>query len=402
MPRRDDASPAGPSRGYGSARLELWYHGLRDRLRGEHARANARWAHVRAPEGTGRVIWFKAGASERSVRLAAELLGALRERRLDVRLVLTFEQDYPEPLERRLAGMKKIGLGFGPCDAPRAVSRMFERLDPLLGIVCVDTPPGPNLLREAERAGVHVVTYNAGPQDGSVEACYPVDPIMAERFRRAGHCDYVAPAADPLSQLVEAQVEPTFRSLLGGGAAPALAWMQFADAQAAASAVHAWREQPWAGESILCVSVDAPGDSVERALGATGAPVQKLSDWSREPVSPGTLVWADEPRWYPALSVSADLIHLASAPRRVLWQALAGGVPVSFAEGALPPVLAAGEGEAWAIDPSIEACLGRWEAYRSRPPEARRLGDACRRRLWAERRRSGEVVEELIKRMYDW
>jgi len=402
MPHGSDAERARVSGGYGSARLKLWYHGLRDRLRGEHARANARWGHVRAPQGTGRVIWFKAGASERSVRLAAELLGALRERRLDVRLVLTFEDDYPQVLEQRLAGMKKIGLGFGPCEAPRAVRRMLSRLTPLLGIVCVDAPPGPNLLGEAERAGAHVVAYNAEPARGPVEACYPVDAAMAERLREAGHCDYVARAADPLSQLVEAQVEPSFRALLGGAGEPALGWMHLPDPASARAAVRAWRARPWAGQSLLCVSAEACGEAVEAALRNAGEEPVRLSRWSREPAAPGSLIWADEPRWYPALSVSADLIHLAAAPRPVLWQALAGGVAVSFAEGALPASLARDEDMDWAVDADLEAALERWQAYRTRPPEARRLGDACRRRLWAERRRSAEVVEELTQRMYDW
>ncbi|MEJ2509157.1 MAG: glycosyltransferase N-terminal domain-containing protein [Gammaproteobacteria bacterium] len=403
MPSRRAPEATGASGGYGSAPLKLWYHGLRDRLRGEHARANARWGHVRAPEGTGRVIWFKAGASERSVRLAAELLGAVRHKRLDVRLVLTFEEDFPEPLEARLKGMKKIGVGFGPCDAPRAVQRMLSRLSPLLGVVCVDTAPGSNLVRAAERAGVHVVAYNTVPSNGPVEACYPVNADMAETLRASGQCDYVGPAADPLAQLVEAQVEPSFRAMIGGAAEPTLAWMHFSDAASAVDAVRAWRAHSLSADSLLCVSVDGGTEGIESALSGSGGSVLRLSLWSRQPAEPGTLIWADEPRWYPALSVSSDLIHLAAAPRAVLWQALAGGVPVSFAPGKEPTALEEGEaGEAWAVDADMDACLARWEAYRTRPPEARRSGDACRRRLWVERRRSAEVVEELLKRMYDW
>lgn len=391
---------------YGSATLRLWYHGLRDRLAGRHARANARWGHLRAPADTGRVLWIHTGAAETSVRIGAELLGAIRQRRHDLRLVLTFEEDYPQALEKRLRGLKKIGYGYGPCDAPRAIRRSFERLDPF-ALLCVDAV-APNLLREAQRRGVHSIAFNAplspdmAGREDALEACYPRDARQAADWTASGRCPAISPPADPLSLLVEAQVEPTFRAVVSGTQAPGLAWMNLASMDEFRPCAQAWRGSPLADASVLFVSVDTGTRAA--ASPPAGLNAIRLSTWDRTPLAPGTLVWVDEPRWYPALAVSSDFIHLASAPREVLWQALAGGVPVSFrALAAIPALAHDGEGDAaFPCDPDLTEALARWAAYRADSMGARRQGDVGRRRFWEERRRSGRVLEQLLQRVYDW
>lgn len=403
-----------PSSGYGSGLFELWRHGLRDRLAGRHARANARWGHLLPPEGEGRLLWVHAGATEWSVRLGAELLGAIRERRYDLRLVLTFEQDYPQALAQRLQGLRKAGYGYGPCDAARAVRRSFDRLDPF-ALVCVDEVP-PGLLREANRRGIHVLAFNTPPpvQAGEVEASYPRDAVQAAAWQTNGGCTELAAPADPIAQLVEAQVEPTFRSLVCGGRELGLAWVHLPDAGELAELYAAWRESHLAGDTVLFVSLDADNGIAPSQLSKLAAsrelPWSRISAWSREAMAPGSLVWVDEPRWYPALAVSCEFIHLASAPRAVLWQALAGGVPVSFRaidaipalSGTVPVGSGASDENGLLEDADHRAMLARWAACHAEPTGFRRNGDATRRRFWEERRRGAQVLEELLQRVYRW
>lgn len=380
---------------YGSNRVGLWYHGLRDRLRGDHARANARWGYLRPPQGRGKLVWVKAGATRSSVRVAVELLRAIRERRLDVRLVLTFERDYPDLLEERVEGLRKTGLGYGPSDAPRAVRRTFERMQPF-ALICVDHGAGPNTLREAQRRGVHTVAYLTEPGSETVEAAYPLDRDQARRWERTERAGHVAPAADPLAQLVESQVEPTFRALVRGEAEPALAWAHVDDERMLGALREAWRASASGKESILFASSDRPAVLTSVPQDAT---VRRLSEWDRQPIAAGTLVIVDEPRWSPALAVSSDAIYIAGSDRFMRWQALAGGMPVCFSKADYRPSEAP---EALPADVSPAEFLALWSAYLADPMRARRLGDAGRRRFWEERRRSADVVEDLLQRVYDW
>lgn len=379
---------------YGSNHALLWYHGLRDRLRGEHARANARWGYLRPPAVRGKLVWIKAGGTRGSVRTAVELLRAIRERRLDIRLVLTFERDYPDLLEERVRGLAKVGLGYGPSDAPAAVRRALQRLDPF-AIIWVDHAPGPRLLAAARQRGLHTVAYGTPPvQQGQVEAAYPLDPADAQAWQDSRAADYVAPTADPLAQLVEAQVEPTFGSLVRGGADCSLAWMHLGSAGELPAVRRAWAA--WAGrpDAILFVSAAAGLEGVGEEPGEL-----RISAWRRLPVAPGSLVLVDEARWAPALAVSADAIHLTTPDRLAMWQALAGGVPVSVGTSeALPAPPPAGA----VVEPDPGRFFTLWSGYREDPMGARRRGDEARRRFWEERRRSAEVVGEFLQRVYDW
>ena len=206
-----------PSPAYGSRRLAVWRQNLRDRRAGLGARANARMGYLRPPMGEGgKVIWIKGGGSRDSVRLAVELMGAIRQKRLDVRLALTFEADYADILEPRVAGLRKIGLGYGPCDIPRVVRRTLDRLQPL-AIVLVDTELHPNLLREAGRRGIHLAAYSTPPGEVPLEAAYPLDEAQAEAWRASGLAVHLASPADPLSLFVETQVDTTLKSLVARG-----------------------------------------------------------------------------------------------------------------------------------------------------------------------------------------
>ncbi|MDA8419730.1 MAG: hypothetical protein M0039_00540, partial [Pseudomonadota bacterium] len=141
---------------YGSRLLWLWWQGLRDRLRGNHRRASARWGHLRPPPGSGRLVWAEAGGTEDSVRLAAGLLQALSATQRDLRLVLSFEQEYPQLAGRMLDGLRDTAYGYGPADPARAVRRTLRALAPS-GVLMVARHPAPNLCAGLETTGVQCV-----------------------------------------------------------------------------------------------------------------------------------------------------------------------------------------------------------------------------------------------------
>ncbi|MEJ2645849.1 MAG: hypothetical protein P8180_13175 [Gammaproteobacteria bacterium] len=386
-----------PSEGYGRRLLPLLAEGLRDRLRGDHGRANARWGHMRAPGGTGKLVWLKTGAGEQSVHLGAELLAAIRHKRLDVRLVLTFEQDFPSLINEHLARLDKVGVGYGPCDAPRAVRRTLARLDPF-AVIWVDGAPDRNLAKAANDDGRHTVAFAASPglPPRRVEAAYPATPAQARAWQHTGGADYIAPVAEFRTLLVEAQVEPTLRGLVGAGRDLCIWWLHGLHARALRAAAAQWRQCPLADNGVLFLSGE--GGRAE----AFGADLS-VSAWQRTGLASGTVVAVDETRWLAAVAAAAHGQHLLGAGPEVLWQALAAGTATTVSSTlggelagrmAAPPELPVAD--------TIEAMLNHWEHWRDDPASARRLGDRCRRRFWDERRRAAEVLEELLQRVFDW
>jgi len=389
IPRRSEQPARARSAAYGGRLLPLLAHGLRDRLQGAHGRANARWGHLRPPPGRGRVLWLKAGADEESVRLGAELLAAIRHKRLDLRLVLTFETDYPPLVDRALARLEKVGAGYGPCDAPRAVRRALDRLAPL-AIIWTGTAADTNLLAAARAQGCRalVVDAPAGTAQG-VEAAYPATPAQARTWAGA-RAGYVAPVADLRTLLTQAQAEPTLRSLMGGGGLR-LWWCHGGESGFQSAFIERWCQSPLATDGVLLVSP------------TPGAADLTISAWDRRALGAGTVVAVDEPRWYPAVAVAARAQYLAGASAPVLWQSLAAGTPAGVSPAlaeALEDRMAAPPELAVAADP--DAVMAWWSTVAADDAGARRLGDACRRRFWDERRRAGQVRDELLQRVFDW
>ncbi len=384
------------AKGYGNNRLAVWRAGFSDRLRGAHARANARMGYLRAPGGTGRVVWIKAGGSRESVRLGVELLGAIRQKRLDVRLVLTFEEDYADILEQRVRGMKKIGLGYGPCDLQAVVKRTLARLEPF-AIVLVDTQPHRHLLELAKARDLHVVAFNTPPSKSALEAAYPVDELQAAAWREQGTAQYVAPAADPLSLFVEAQVDTTLKSLVCGGEECPLWWWHDA-LGSLPQVIRAWRESALAENGVLFVSgADAP--RIDESAVPRGVDV-RISLWQRDALEPGCIVLVDDPRWLPAVGSGASATHLAQASRFTLWEALAGGSALTVSQHLLKqfPRL---HNVVDALD-DIPSVFSAWQEHAASPFEARQRGDACRRLFWDERRQLQSVMDEFLQRVFDW
>jgi hypothetical protein len=375
--------------GYGSGWWPALRADVRDRRRGERAKANARRGFLLPPRGEGKVVWFKAGGSRESVLLACELLGALRERRIDVRLALTFEHDYADVIEPRVRGLRKIGLGYGPGDRPAAVGNVMRRLNPF-GLVLVDTQPYPNLLSGAARAGTHLVAFNTPAADTGVEAAYPCDASQAKAWRDGGTAQYVAEPADPLALFVEAQADTTLRSLAAAGRGELKLWWWHGPVAAAGDFVRRWRSSPLATGGVLFLSSDEGDASAVADL--------NISRWNREPLPEGSVVAVDDLRWTAAVASAIDAGHLQAAARRTAWQALAGNSAISF--GANRTVAAADDENATLTD--ADAVLREWQTLHSEPVEARRRGDAGRRRFWEERRRAQKVMDEFLQRAFDW
>ncbi len=363
--------------------LRADWHDWREK---DHARLNARHGYLLPPKGEGKVVWIKAGASRKSVLLACELLGALREKRLDIRLALTFEQDYRDIIEPRLRGLRKVGLGYGPNDRPKTVARVLGRLQPF-GLILVDTLAHPNLPRAAAASGTHVIAFNTAPGEFDVEAAYPESASAAEAWQQSGRASHLAAAADPLSLFVEAQADTTLRSLLAAGKEALRVWWWQGPASAQSDFIRQWRSSTLAGEGVLFVSGEGPFE-VQADLA--------ISDWDRRPLSPGAVIALDDPRWTAAVASAMDAGHLAAAGRRDTWQALAGSSPLSVAPG--HPLA----GEALPVLAGPEEVLKAWHSLRSAPDETRRRGDAAHRRFWQERRRAQQVIDEFLQRVFDW
>jgi hypothetical protein len=381
-----------PNPGYGSGALALRWANLGDRLHGRHGRANARLGYLRKPlGGEGKVLWIKAGHTPRSVRLAAELLGAIRGHRLDLRIALTFEEDYPELLERRLAGMQRIGLGYGPADRDACTRRTLNRLEPL-GVICVDGPGHRAVARAAAQRGLHLLAYGCEPLSVAVEAAYPHTAEQAAAWAETGSSDNLAPAADPLSLLAEAQADVTLKTLATGGRELEIyAWMDTGEGLRAAA--EAWRASALAEQGLLfLLPIEAASATVPGALA--------VSAWRRTPLEPGGLVLVDDSRWRAAVGSAAQALHVAVPERAALWESMAGGPALTASPSALAAVpwlseLARG-GE------RTEEVFSAWSGWREDGLGARRAGDGVRNRVWAERRAARGVLDELLQRVFEW
>ncbi|WP_245795371.1 hypothetical protein [Thioalkalivibrio denitrificans] len=374
---------------WGASPWPVWRQNLRDRLAGAHARANARSGFLRKPPGRGRIIWIKAGGTAQSLRLGVELLGAIRQKRHDVRLVLTFERDDEAILAPRLGGMRRVGLGYGPSDRPRTVRRVMERLEPY-GLILADALPYPNLLREAAAGGVRCAAYNTDPWPVPVEAAYPRDAVQHAAWTASGRARHLAPAADPASLWAEAQADVTLRTLSGAGETGRL-WWWHGPAARWSDWVAAWQSDARFREDRLFVSVCEQAPESSPAL-------PRISEWDRTPLAPGCVVWVDDRRWLAAVASACHAGHLEAADNAVLWQALAGGRPLSVGTGAA----AMAGGEVLPLCEASATVLDRWAGYADDPMAARRDGDAGRRRFWEERRGVESVMSEFLQRVFDW
>ena len=368
--------------GYGAGFGPVWRAVLRDYRLGEGNRARARLGFLTPPEGRGRVLWIKAGGSPDALRLGVELLGSVRDRRRDLRIVMTFERDDPDLLRAVLRPWQRVGIGYGPCDRPRVVTRVLARFQPC-GIILAESDPPPNLLR---RTLAPVAAVGTGPASVPVAAAWPVSGAARRDWEVSGSAGDLLPPADPQARFVEAQADVVLRTLAGGG--ERRLWWWHGRAQQWSDWLSAWRAMPTAADDILMVSfADAP--IPEDAF-------LNVSAWDRRSLAGGSVLHVDDRRWFAAAASAADGVHLADPTREALWQALAAGCAVTLgakaaAESLPVPVLT-----------SPVDVIDRWRGLRGDDHQRRSLGDAARRRFWEERRQVDANLTALMDRVWTW
>lgn len=363
-------------RAYEGRRFAGFAADVRDRLGGNGARANARLGFLRRSPGRGRSVWIKCDAREVSGRLGAEIAHAVRERRADLPIVVTFEREHPAVLAR-LGNIPNLGYGYGPADRKAAMRRVLERLRPAIVIALGDA------LRDRLAAGLRdgglaCCVVHGRPPPGPADCLgFPHTASELEAWRGRAHRH-----APLLSLLVTAQVEPVFQGLAGAHAR-ALFWVADAPPAAAARIAQTWRASPGAARDILFLGAPAPGAS-------------RLSAWdkARRPLAPGSVVWVDEERFWPALAASCTAIHLTAPSEPLLWAALGGGRVVS-ADRVAGLDLA---GQAPVAEVAAGGLVPYWEGLLENPGTARRAADDLRRYFWQERRCAAQAAESLVER----
>ncbi len=355
----------------GSNRIGLWLADRKDRKQNNIARIAARWGWVTPMGERGKVVWVIAGSDQNSIKLAVELVRAIREKRLDIRLILTFEHDYPA-LFTPLDDCDKTGWGLAPCDHPRAIARVTERLTPY-GIIVVGTQPRANLsalLNQHER----------------VLAVNPPAPVtyQCERIYNGTGNAELAPAADILTILTQAQIDPNFKSLVNHGIERHLWWLHDETVNGSAAFITSFKQQTT--QDVLFVSGAKPaGDSIA------------ISTWDRSPVVGGSIVWVDDSKWLPAISAAVTATHLNTIDPALLWQAMAGGAAVSCLQHRDLPKASLYETIVANANPAK-----LWQDYRDNPILARQHGDSARRLFWQERRLAESTSQELVERVFEW
>ena len=378
---------------YENGLLRARWASWRDARAGRTAQANARWGWIKAPGERGPILWMQSYSDAGQQRLGIELAKAMAEKRRDLRMVMTFETEYPALLAQHTEGAERLGYGFGPCDHPQAVRRVLERLSPLRYLALGRTPR-PQLAAALGRGQIPAVLMAADPSPqipAPLEAVYPRDARQAGAWVKRGRTEVIQEPVDFTTLFTIAQVDPNFRAMIGGTDEGLLWWVQGLSAAQWAG----WR-QAWAASSLSRQGL--------LFLGGTGAPADlpRLSAWQRTPLSAGAVVVVDDDRWYPALSAAAQAVHLRIASAMLQWQVYAGSRPISISSGLT--LNASEQLDADTIltleDPA--QILDHWQALRGDVMAARQRGDATRRIFWQERRHAGERLPEFLQRVFDW
>ena len=378
---------------YENGLLRARWASWRDARAGRTAQANARWGWIKAPGERGPILWMQSFSDADQQRLGIELAKAIAEKRRDLRMVMTFETEYPALLKQHTESAERLGYGFGPCDHPQAVGRVLERLSPLRYLALGRTPR-PRLAAALGWGKIPAVLIAADPGSqipASLEAVYPRDTRQAGAWAGRGITEAVQEPVDFATLFTIAQVDPNFRTMISGTDEGLLWWAQGLSAAQWAGWRQAWAASPLSRQGLLFLGgADVPAD------------LPRLSGWQRAPLPAGAVIAVDADRWYPALSAAAQAVHLQTASPMLQWQVYAGSRPISVSPGVT--LNAAEQLDADTIltleDPA--QILGHWQALRGDVMAARQRGDATRRIFWQERRHAGERLPEFLQRVFDW
>ena len=314
--------------------------------------------------------------------LATGLAQAVHDRRLDVRIVVTYELEHPD-LIARMPTSSRVGYGFAACDRPSAVRRLLRRFSPL-GIVFAETTPRKNL-GHALATRSHVLGIgNIEPFD--CELGFPADADHAQRWAASLHAD----PADMLTLLVEAQAEPVMRGLIAGADRRSYWWLHDGSGKYDVASL---RRTLVAARPDALLFLSGP-----LASRYDGDDTVRLSEWDRTPLASGSVILVDEPRWLPAVAAAAQGAHLIAPERYIVWQAAALGCPFTFTPESMTAIDSgfASPGE------SVEELVGLWCDLANDPSRSRGVADRLRRRFWDERRRAAAAAEALAQRIFEW
>jgi hypothetical protein len=369
--------------GYGDAFWPVWRAVVQDYRAGAGARARARLGFLTPPEGRGRVVWVKAGGTPESLRLGVELVGAVRERRKDVRIVITFEHEDPELLRNLMQPGRRVGIGYGPCDRPAVVRRVLRRFQPC-GILLAESEPPGRLLRDVQ---VPVAAVGTQPPVVPVKMAWPLNAEAHHAWESSGRATELMKPADPQARFTEAQADVVLR-VLAGGETRRLWWWHGAAGQWPAW-LAAWRAAEFSGTDVLLASLESGAVLPQSSLA--------VSRWDRRKLPGGSILHLDDPRWLAPAASAAHAIHLAAPGRTALWQSLAAGAAVTLGTAgptspdASVPVLS-----------QVRSVIEQWRGLRDDEQRRRRLGDAARRRFWEERRQVDTNLATLMDQVWTW
>lgn len=368
--------------GYGGGFWPVWRATVRDYRSGAGARARARHGFLTPPEGRGRVVWIKAGGTPESLRLGVELVGAVRERRKDVRIVMTFENEDPDLLQTWMQPWRGVGVGYGPCDRPAVVRRVLRRFQPC-GILLAESEPPSQLLRDVQ---VPVAAVGTSLAADPVRVAWPLSAEAHRAWESSGLATELMVPADPQARFTEAQADVVLRALAGGETRRL--WWWHGEAEQWPAWLAAWRGAEFSATDVLLASLESGAVLPQASLSASG--------WDRRKLPGGSILHLDDPRWFAAAASAAHAIHLAVPGRAALWQSLAAGAAVTLgAAGATRdpslPVLA-----------RIPDVIEQWRGLRDDEQRRRGLGDAARRRFWEERRQVDANLTVLMDQVWTW
>ncbi|PKY10561.1 hypothetical protein B1757_08245 [Acidithiobacillus marinus] len=364
-----------------------------DARAGRQGQANARWGWIKAPGERGPILWMQSFTAADEQRLGVELARAIAEKRRDLRMVMTFEQEYPQMLQQHTEGIERLGYGFGPCDHPQAVERTLDKLSPLR-YLALGRAPRQVLSAALERRKVPSILMAADPGNSRptlLEAIYPRDSAQAELWQGKIAASLLQEPVDFATLFTIAQVDPNFRSMISGTEEGLLWWVQ----GLSGTQWQVWR-QAWLASSLSRRGILFLGGQ------ETPQDLPKLSRWQRQPLPAGSLLAVDEERWYPALAAAAQAVHLQSASSFLQWQVYAGSRPVSVHPGVIVNAISHLDAGAVEVLDQPAQVLQHWQDLSADVMTARQRGDATRRVFWQERRLAGERLPEFLQRVFDW
>jgi hypothetical protein len=369
--------------------LFLWF-------RGRRAEAVAHWGLVLPPPDQRKIFWLYTGATAEEVTLAVEILGAIRQKRLDLRLIFTFARDYPELFSQKLSHFQKLALGFSPHDHPWALQNFYQRMTPFAWLA-VGRPPyrhWPKALKNVP-AGIFVgdIAQLQAADWPKLQRIYPQSAYDTKTLREEQQ-QKIAAVADLRALLAETEIDAKLKALLlppFQEQAEAQVWL-LAGGSLNVEGWQAWQASPLANSGFLAVEKLA----FDLAKNLSEKNIVALSTWQRQALPVGSVLWLDETRWLPGIIGAASGIYFQELPK-VIWPYLAGSAAISVVEELKA---------AWTwpalTQKSWPETLRYWENLRENPLTQRQQADLARKQLWQARRAAQAQLQDLLTVVFEW